>query len=293
MKDRITKYLDEVNEKYVDELYFKDFNNKFNRWIENVNDESDKKILCELLMNLKFFSRVEIKSELRKKIFELKSSNDDFKETIFIPLTPAQGRYSGANEIIQHIKEIDREEKIKESELLPYGDSIRTDIVHTIDISNLIIVDDISCTGGTVKKFINANSNLLEGKKVIIMLLVVTDEALEFFDTLKKQYSNIQFEFTFCEKLDKLSSLKLLSSDQYNRLISIEENLWGGKKEFVLGFKRSELLVLFSHNIPNNTVSSFWFTSQHNPNKWVHLFKRITAPKRESVNYRNKKRRNK
>lgn len=289
MEAKMKKHLDRVSTEYGDELYFKNFNDRYIKWVNNVEEGSDKIILSELFYNLKFFSKVEIKEILKAKVKALSEENEEFSNTAFLPLTPVDGRHSGSNDMIALIKEIDREEQFQGTRILPYRTSILTDINYAESFDTFLFIDDISGTGGTVEKFVAKNFELMKDKKIIILFLVATEQAIKTFSLLKGRYTSIRFEFDFCYKIDKLSAQKVLSSEQYSRLFTIEENLWGKGNNNILGYRGSELLVLFSHNIPNNTVSSFWYYSDKNPEKWRRLFVRITAPNRQMQNYRNRK----
>lgn len=53
-----------------------------------------------------------------------------------------------------------------------------------------------------------------------------------------------------------------------NSLCDFEMKLAKGNKKFILGYKKSEALISFYRNTPNNTISSYW-----NPyNGWKPLF---------------------
>ena len=70
-------------------------------------------------------------------------------------------------------------------------------------------------------------------------------------------------------------------------MYGFEEGLWGKNSRNILGY--NELLIGFSHNTPNNTISSFWITEDilKNKYKWSPLFDRMTKnrrPKASEVN---------
>ncbi|WP_042346796.1 phosphoribosyltransferase-like protein [Bacillus massiliigorillae] len=290
MDGKMVEYLQKVKADYDDELYFKDIDSKYREWIQNVTSGTDKKILNELFYNLRFFSKKEIKSLLKEKMIVFKKDNNNFNTTALLPLTPIDGRYSGSNEMISLVKELDMEEQVKGTRLLPYRDSIINDIKYADDSNTLIFIDDISGTGGTVRKFVNYHHKKMQGKKIVFLFLAVTEQAIDEFNSLSKCYTEIEIEFVYCFELKKLSAIEILSKEEFDQLYSMEEGLWGENNRNILGYEQSELLVLFSHNIPNNTVSSFWYYSDKDPDKWKRLFVRITAPNRRKQNYSNKKR---
>ncbi|MEH6961528.1 phosphoribosyltransferase-like protein, partial [Bacillus altitudinis] len=273
MDETIKGYLTQVESEFGHEMYYKDIKLKHNHWIKNVNLKNDRDILNKLFYNLRFFSKLEIKGVLCEEIKRLKSLHNNLEQAAILPLSPVDGRYSGSNELISLIKEIDVEEQMNRGRLLPFRDSILNDLKYTKDIETLIFVDDIAGTGGTLEKFVKCHSKSLEGKKVIFIFLTATRAALDKFSAIQEKYKEIDFEFIHYHELKKVSSINILSKEEYKRLFDIEEDLWGKGNNNILGFKQSELLVLFSHNIPNNTISNFWHPSEE---KWKRLFTRIT-----------------
>lgn len=288
---RIVDLISRVKTEYADEMYFKDIDSKYGKWINNLISKEEKDILNNLFYHLRFFSKVEMKNILGIEIRKLKENYEGLNSAVLVPLTPIDGRYNGSNELLSLVKEIDREEQFKGSRLLPYRDSIINDIKYAEDYKTLIFIDDISGTGGTVRKFIKFHYESMKNKKVIFLFLTVTQQAINEFINLKREYNEAEIEFLYCLELEKISAINILSTDEYNLLFSIEERLWGKKNKNILGFKQSELLALYSHNIPNNTVSSFWYYSEEKPEKWNRLFTRITAPNRKMQNYANAKKR--
>ncbi|MFJ5750936.1 hypothetical protein ACIP97_20495 [Peribacillus frigoritolerans] len=284
MDETIKGYLTQVESSFGNEMYYKDIKLRHSTWMKNVTLKNDRDILNKLFYNLRFFSKLEIKCILHTEIKKLKSLHNNLEQAAILPLSPVDGRYSGSNELISLIKEIDVEEQFNGGRLLPFRDSILNDPKYTEDIETLIFVDDIAGTGGTLEKFVKYHSKSLEGKKAIFIFLTVTRAALDKFATIQEKYKEIDFEFIHYHELKKVSSINILSDDEYKRLIDIEEDLWGKGNNNILGFRQSELLVLFSHNIPNNTVSNLWHPSEE---KWKRLFTRITAPNRKMQNYSN------
>lgn len=290
MASNVEKHIKNLKLTYGSELYFKNIDTQYKNWIENVNSETDKRILNDLFFNIKFFSKVDLKKILRKKLELIKKENDGLRDAAIVPIVPPEGRYCGANELIGLIKEIDKEEQLNDNEFLPYKDSILNDLSYTESVSTIILVDDISGTGETFSKFIDGNIQFLVDKKVIFLFIGVTRRALEILSEVQKENDQIDITFDYGEIFEKVSATDILSKKKFSQLIEIEKKLWKSKKsKYILGYKRSELLVLFSHNIPNNTISSLWFKSNDSP-IWNNLFTRIAAPSRKRQNYTNKKR---
>lgn len=294
MTKKIKEYLTKVKLNYNDEKYFENIELKYSNWLENVNSEFDKEILNKIFYNLEFYSKKDMKKMLEKIINSI-GKEYDLENVTFMPIKSRNGRYNSSYDMLYLIKEIEREKQIEGDSLLPYENSIVTDLSSAKKFETIVFIDDISGTGGTIKKFIEDNYRELEGKYVVFLLLTVSEKAIDVFENLSSK--NEKYNFIYCVKQDTLSKKKILSEEEYNRLYSIEKHFWTGITRNILGFEQSELLTLFSHNIPNNTLSSFWFDSEifKKDSQWNRLFARITSsPKkkqRKRQNYNNTKRR--
>ncbi|MFA1642920.1 hypothetical protein AB5N96_08645 [Chryseomicrobium imtechense] len=284
----IDEHIKELKKKYNDEFYFKEIDIRYGNWIKNAKTKQEKIILEKIFMNLKFYSKKEMKDLLEEQLVSIKKDYNGLKESVILPLIPNNGRYCGANELISLIRIINFEKKMElEEDFLPYEDTLNTDLRYAEEFESIIIVDDVVGTAGTVEKYLENNDKYFEGKELIFLFILVTDRALIKIEELKKKYSDIKFDIRYCHKVSKISEINVLSEMEYQRLVKIEKRLWGTNSRFILGYEMSELLVLFSHNIPNNTVSNFWYKGQI---PWESLFKRFSQPKRKQQNYRNRKR---
>lgn len=284
------EYIQSLKSEYSSEIYFSNIENNFKIWRENVESKDDRKILEQIFMNLEFYSKIKIKKLLEQKINELKIDYDGLKQAVICPMVPPEGRQSGANELTSLIKEIIQEKIIrKEGDFLPYKQTMIQDLIYLDESSShIIIVDDIIGTGGTFSKYLEANKGYFEDKTLILLCILITEKGREKIEELKEKYESVTFDIRYHSQPSKLSKLNVLSDKQYERLKEIESNLWKHNTNYILGFKGSELLILFSHNIPNNSLSSFWFCRKGNP--WESLFPRISAQNKQRQNYHNAKR---
>lgn len=288
-------YLEYLTDHHADEPYFENIYSNYSEWVLNGKNEQEKKILEKIFLNLSFFSKIEMKKMLRDELQKLKRENDEFENSTIVPLMPTNGRYCGANDLMGLIKFIEKDEQIKNgNQFFPYTDTIINDLRYLkSEHSTIIIIDDILGTGETLESYLRENNSDFKGRQVIFLFLLATETGLLKFQTLQKSYSNITIRY--CQKVDKLSKRGILTSEEYSSLKLIEDSLKFKKSQpsnFSGGYNNSELLVLFSHNIPNNSLSSLWYDG--NVVKWKYLFKRIRNKKRKSLsdrkrqNYKNK-----
>jgi len=136
-------------------------------------------------------------------------------------------------------------------------------------IDTVVFIDDFSGTGDTIKKFLKIIAEMVKDKQVIVMVIHVTDKAKktinDSFEEFGYKNAKLYFENESKGFFENYEDLK----DQRNRLLKFEEETLGSKHP--LGFKKTEALVTFYRNCPNNTISSFWWNENED---WRALFQR-------------------
>ncbi|PAE23883.1 hypothetical protein [Bacillus sp. 7894-2] len=272
---------EEVVQSFIDkygeeEYYTKNLHSKFISWLSNTEDQEVKDILIELFSEFNFYTKIEIKRILHK---QLKDSlcKVDLNCTCILPLIAKDGR-SSSFDMTGLLKEI-----IREHDIEIFIDTIKTDFRFVDeDIENIILFEDISGTGGTVIKFLKDNTKFLEGKKVILNLIATTVSAKREIEEYLK-HSRIDIELVVEHQYSKVFLKHPSLNETHRQLIyKFEEEIWGRDHNNILGYKDSQVLVGFSHNIPNNTLSSFWYHVDFEGarQEWHSLFKRNTGKRR-------------
>lgn len=164
-----------VNLYGVEERYINGLVEKSKLWFlnfENQNEES-KQMIINLLSEIKFYPKTEIKDILLKQIKHLLVVLKGFEDTQILPMASKNGRSNGSAEMIQSVKELD-----KFHEFTPFEETLILDPVYILpDIKNLVIFDDISGTGQTVIKFLKINKEAFKGKNIYICFIVMTEVA--------------------------------------------------------------------------------------------------------------------
>ena len=135
----------------------------------------------------------------------------------------------------------------------------------------LIMIDDYSGTGSTIKDFIGIIKKYIpEHIKLIIFCIHITEEAKNNLESFLKQ-QNINFQIINVE-----TSKPYFHDNEKNKL-SVQDF----EKEFVkprrnkdiLGFQETQSVLTTFRNTPNNTLSLFWSESV-NGNGWRPIFLR-------------------
>lgn len=270
-------------EKYgQEERYTKDIESKLVSWLDNTTLEEIKEVLLHLFSEFIFFTKREIKEVLKRQLEDVLNSYS-LDNICIIPMISKDGRANSSFDLTMLLKEV-----IKENDIELYKDTIKVGLDQIDeDISILVFFDDISGTGGTIVTFLKENKSNFIGKKIIIQLIVITETAKkkidEYLNTQKELDVNVIAENNY----DKIFNDHKFLNDSHRIIINdFEETIWGKGNQNIMGFRDSQLLVGFSHNIPNNTISSFWYHTDFSGKReeWNSLFKRYTQ-----LNRKNKK----
>lgn len=288
--NNIDKIIEFFIEKYGEDTYYsRGIKEKLLKWIDNTEDTDIKNILLELFNEFKLFNKLEIKQIMEEQLVECLNEVDI--DCTNICHFPSVGNvYNSSSEMIPLIREIDREQ----GNIYLYKDTI----VHGIeeisnDIEYVIFFDDISGTGGTITKFLKNNLDFVRGKKIYINLIAITKVAKDIIDKFKEDNVDLNIVLKYKYEFDKaFNCLDRLDSEHKDKLHKFEEDIWGCNNNNILGYKDSQLLVGFDHNIPNNTISSFWLTNEmvEKEIKWNPLFYRYTPRRRPKKNKKNQNR---
>lgn len=138
-------------------------------------------------------------------------------------------------------------------------------------IKTVILIDDFSGSGDTIKNFLKNMAEIIKNKEVIIFIIDITEEAKKVILTTFKEYGYSNAAVHYSNLRGKCFDEGYLD-DKYNykeMLKEFEETVLLSKHP--LGYKDSQALVTFYRNTPNNTLSSYWLNEQ---SSWKPLFKR-------------------
>lgn len=144
-------------------------------------------------------------------------------------------------------------------------------------IENLILFDDISGTGSTIIDFFKKYLQILKEKdslKIYLLVYIISEKAHEeIIKFCGEQGINIIIKhIILVKKCFEKGYIYYDEAYEKEKIIrKLEEEICGDKgKEYILGYKNSQLLVSLHRNTPNNTLSSFWYENS----RWKGLFPR-------------------
>lgn len=126
-------------------------------------------------------------------------------------------------------------------------------------IQNIVIVDDCCGTGSSLEKFISSSNRQFTDKTIYYLVLHSLASADKKLKKIEQIY-NVKIVLIFINKRDKATKQISASESDIAKLISVSSSL-GIPRKYHLGFERSEALMAFYNNTPNNTIGLFWFSA--------------------------------
>lgn len=267
----IEKTIDEI----IDKKYQKDYKavimQNYIKFLDNERNIANKEKLLKILKNVKwysnyntdvFFSNVVTKlldKGLGDIYFLCKNKKSSSCYNIIINLL-REGKLEDRNIIIYNkvTKKIERK-KLKEKD-------------------NIVIVDDYSGSGETIKNMIKAVEENYSDKKVFILIYVWQQKSItairEFLmENLKNNYEIIEqgiilensYNEKFCIDLDLIKYIESVCDECQ-------------EEKFKLGYMNTGAMLTFNGISPNNNISMLWNNYiEHNNCRWIPVFNREYA----------------
>lgn len=260
------------------------FELKVTEWLGQI-EEKDIKYFIQLLTLFRYYDRIKIRQCFIKLFCTFAHKANNFN-TIYMPITSKNGIINGATELINIFQRANHISK----EVMPIQPNDYYANRNLNNVENIVFIDDIIGSGTTVKYFfehlIKNYPKLIKKKKIFILSLVATQKGIDrickFCDEKK-----IDVNFIFNYKLEKAFVPNNVFKDEKlaneaKKVIRKYEKRVATDPIYILGYKKSELLVSFYYNTPNNTLCTFWCTNK-NAN-WNALLKRDENDKTYNIN---------
>ncbi len=246
-------------------------------WLAPINNDLHKNIFITLLKNFNYYSRESIYN-----IFvnihntQVRSFDPNCERTLFFPLISPEGRLNHSYDMLSCYQIANSLNKI----CFPTEMDLVEKLYPLDIIDNIVLIDDMTGTGNTIKNsiefMINKFENIFRDKKIHLILLEGSEEGINKIKELEKEYD---CEISIiCNNLYQKAFLKehifdsVECEDAKAIVQQYEKEITNNNDRFVLGYNQSEALMAFYYNTPNNTLSSFWFSNERK--NWSPLFPR-------------------
>lgn len=265
-----------------------DFKNKVLNWVNQAKD-NEKVILLTLLKNFEYYTIQRVNTvfrelhatfaDMHKEILHI-YQNNAYSNTLFFPVYKKDGTrtssfdmhgcYRYTNQLSKHCFKTELS-VVLEEESFPFE-----------QIDNIVFIDDMIGTGGTMVKFTKEIMELygercdLHAKRFFLIVLEACSHGVDLIEKyIEESEINLTLHYSQLHKKAFSEDHIFLSEElEVSRRIiyELEMKINNNNTRNVLGYEGSEALMSFYHNIPNNTLSSFW--QENESIGWQPLFPR-------------------
>ena len=127
------------------------FEQKIEKWLENVESDEEKQIFIQLFTNFNYFTRKKFSVGLKDGYSQFKAIvGEEYKDSLFLPLGSQGGIFNGAYEIMPLFRRINRIDKTRT--VMQAQDFLTKRDISSV--KNIVLVDDFIGSGTTLKKYI-------------------------------------------------------------------------------------------------------------------------------------------
>lgn len=241
---------------------------RIGEWIEQF-EESEKEIVLELLKHFQYYTNRKLNIRVRELYsMLLETKGYEQKGTIaFIPPYKEQG--VGFSDLFFNMF-------WTLNELYDLAEKNIYTLLEENCFESLVIVDDYSGTGGTIRKTIKrcieVNQKCRETKFFVLtseMSQIAVDKLTKYAQAEKIWIKLISLRIT--DKAFKkdifFDEEKAKHMEMCYKKISLNHKV---QENYIMGYKETQALIAFEYNTPNNTLGLFW----HEDDAFVSIFKR-------------------
>lgn len=245
------------------------FEENFDEWFSQLPEDIHA-VVCQLLEMFEYYSQPKV----NKYLYDLGCKLDekgqfDPEVSIYTPLPSHKGITNSSYDYLLTYRQLHDVSKYKVA--LDLNRYIEKNPDKYDEIQNIVIIDDYCGSGKSLETFIKNHGQQLKGKTIYYLVTYFMQEAMPLIAEISKQHEvtieiiyinsgKRAFEYdAFCENNDELRPLIKTSSKKLN----IPDN-------YYLGKYKSESLVSFYNDTPNNTIGLFWYDSD----KYFSIFPR-------------------
>lgn len=240
------------------------FSSNYSEWIKSI-DPSNREIIYRLLEKFEFYGHAYVNKGLKDLYTNfINKYNINNDETLY---TYVRKTDASLNSSIKYMVEYITINKISEKNCSMNIEEIDENQLKYI--KNIVLIDDYSGSGESIIKYLKKYYRKFIQKNIYILLISMTEGAdINIRDNFKDKEININIEVINLEK-KAFSKLELNDDEMIKKreefeIISNKKGI--NDEEEIWGRKRTEALISFYNNTPNNTLGIFWKkTTANNP----------------------------
>lgn len=228
---------------------------KIDDWIKDF-DEEEKDILCNLLRKFNYYTYSNIFSIIKvlsdESIKKFLISNDN---SVISVIRKKDGKLGSSSEYMLLHRQISGLSKNIYYDSL---DGIKTEEWNYI--KNVIFIDDCSGTGKTFVNFLKTQKKSFSDKRIILVVIEIMEEAQNYIQNYALQ-SGMNIEIFAYDTKEKAFKNEKISVQ--NAFVEMSKK-HGVIESYIKGYDKTEALMAFYNNTPNNTLGLFWFPTERN-----------------------------
>ena len=249
LKELMNHCIEKWNNGMESDKRIKEVEKYFEEWFSNI-PEKYKSMVEILIKNLEYYPRRIVNKyleDLHKELLEKGNISDE--NTIYVFIKTKSGVGNSSNDYwteYKNINELNRE--------ICYEDMSLINDEQWKYIDNIVFIDDFCGAGKTFINEIKKFKERYNGKKIFYIVIVTAKKGLEKINIYSKDNNlliNLLPKFT----QEKIFEQNLFDNNESAKqlLIRLPEDFKIPKFER-LGYDKSESLVAFYNNTPNNTI---------------------------------------
>jgi len=245
------------------------FEKNFDEWFSQL-PEDIQPIALQLLEMFEYYSQVKTNQYLKELWLRLGNADGYQHNSSLFTLLPST--YGIANSSFDYLYSFRQLNNIsKYNVIVDLKTFISTKRKKFDSINNIVIVDDCCGSGNSLDTFIRNNIDNFRGKHIYYLITYYMKESKEIIDRIAEE-QNIEIDVIFINSGSRAFDDDRFSDDRDNLRNVFERSSeeLGIVKQYCLGKYKSEALISFYNNTPNNTIGLFWFDSD----KYFSLFPR-------------------
>ncbi len=233
------------------EARINEFETKLPDFLNEFSGE-ELEIIVPLIYDMVYYSHKKINTlltELHSKVTSLSGYNEN--STVFCVLKSKQGKINSSTE---YMCEYWRLNKVNTYSVITNIDEL--DPLSWEYIDTVVLVDDFCGSGDTFIDFIKAHKNLVQRKNVVYAAIHMMQDAITKIEKFASN-SRMNIKPVYCKSTDKAFDnldnddirLKFLEISQKVGIVNEKNDVWG--------YKKTEALIAYYNNTPNNTLGLF------------------------------------
>lgn len=222
----------------------------------------DEELVMSLFDKFYYYSHIEINKKLEELYSKIKAINDyDEDYAIYTILKSCTDKLNSSSEYLLEFCKINDINKYNRFSGI---DNISEEIWD--NIKYIVLIDDFCGSGKTLKKYITRNKTRLEGKTVVYAVVHIMSQSLDIIQSEANELG-LNVEVIFCDVSKKAFEN---FPDEKEQFILFSKNRGILDSDDILGFDKTESLIAYYNNTPNNTLGVF----RRNTDKNVAVFPR-------------------